>query len=88
MQLICAFCISQVSNDLAHILTKTLNLLIFHQVDSLPKDDGTLLKKREELQKEVEQTKRALATQVKASTALLNLGGPHVFMVSSTVHEI
>lgn len=35
-----------------------------YQVDSLPKDDGTLNKKREELQKEVEQTKRALATQV------------------------
>ncbi|XP_052779091.1 coiled-coil domain-containing protein 146-like [Mya arenaria] len=33
------------------------------QVDSLPKDDGTAIKKREELQKEVEQTKRALAQQ-------------------------
>ena len=43
------------------ILTHVFVLL---QVDSLPKDDGTLLKKREELQKEVEQTKRALATQV------------------------
>ncbi|WAR25693.1 CC146-like protein [Mya arenaria] len=33
------------------------------RVDSLPKDDGTAIKKREELQKEVEQTKRALAQQ-------------------------
>ncbi|XP_074646441.1 coiled-coil domain-containing protein 146-like [Tubulanus polymorphus] len=33
------------------------------QVDAQPKDDGTLLEKRKELQKEVDQTKRALAQQ-------------------------
>lgn len=43
--------------------TKLIHEKIKSQVDSLPKDDGTLHKKREELQKEVEQTKRALATQ-------------------------
>ncbi|XP_060560310.1 coiled-coil domain-containing protein 146-like [Ruditapes philippinarum] len=43
--------------------TKLIHEKIKGQVDSLPKDDGTLHKKREELQKEVEQTKRALATQ-------------------------
>lgn len=43
--------------------TKLIHEKVKSQVDSLPKDDGTLLKKREELQKEVEQTKRALATQ-------------------------
>jgi len=43
--------------------TKLIYDKIKSQVDSLPKDDGTLQKKREELQKEVEQTKRALATQ-------------------------
>ena len=44
--------------------SKLIHEKIKSQVDSLPKDDGTLHKKREELQKEVEQTKRALATQV------------------------
>ena len=34
------------------------------QKDALPKDDGSLQYKRTELQKEVEQTKRALAQQV------------------------
>ena len=34
------------------------------QVDTQPKDDGSLLHKRQELQREVEQTKRALAQQV------------------------
>lgn len=33
------------------------------QVDAQPKDDGTLLQKRTELQREVEQTKRGLAQQ-------------------------
>ena len=35
------------------------------QVNSLPRDDESQQRKREELQKEVEQTKRALAQQVK-----------------------
>ena len=35
--------------------------------DAHPKDDGTLLHKRQELQREVEQTKRALAQQVQSS---------------------
>ena len=34
------------------------------QADHGPKDDGTLLEKRKELQREVEQTKRMLAQQV------------------------
>ena len=33
-------------------------------LDSAPKDDGTLFNKRKELQKDVEQTKRALSQQV------------------------
>jgi len=33
-------------------------------LDAAPKDDGTLFNKRKELQKEVEQTKRALSQQV------------------------
>lgn len=51
--------------------TKLIHEKIKSQVDSLPKDDGTLNKKREELQKEVEQTKRALATQVLCFSASL-----------------
>lgn len=35
------------------------------QVDSAPRDDGTLLEKRKELQREVDVTKRTLAQQVK-----------------------
>lgn len=54
-----------------HNRMKVYNYFLL-QVDSLPKDDGTLLKKREELQKEVEQTKRALATQV-SLPAMLSL---------------
>ena len=34
------------------------------QVDSAPRDDGSLADKRKELQKEVETTKRSLAQQV------------------------
>ncbi|KAL3853073.1 hypothetical protein ACJMK2_016653 [Sinanodonta woodiana] len=43
--------------------TKLLHEKVKSQVDALPKDDGTLQKKREELQKEVESTKRALGQQ-------------------------
>ena len=39
-------------------------------LDSAPKDDGTLLKKRMDLQKDVEQTKRALSQQVFRSYSL------------------
>ena len=35
------------------------------QVDSAPRDDGTLLEKRKELQREVDVTKRTLAQQVR-----------------------
>lgn len=35
------------------------------QVDSRPRDDGTLMEKRKELQREVIATKRTLAQQVK-----------------------
>ena len=55
--------------------TKLIHEKIKGQVDSLPKDDGTLHKKREELQKEVEQTKRALATQVLQCIQLYHLQG-------------
>ena len=34
-------------------------------MDSAPKDDGSLFNKRKDLQKEVEQTKRALSQQVR-----------------------
>ena len=34
------------------------------QVDSAPRDDGTLLEKRKELQREVDVTKRTLTQQV------------------------
>ncbi|KAJ8301978.1 hypothetical protein KUTeg_020965 [Tegillarca granosa] len=47
--------------SLAH--TKSVHEKIKSQVDSLPKDDGTLTKKKEELTKEVEATKRALLQQ-------------------------
>ncbi|XP_071082884.1 coiled-coil domain-containing protein 146-like isoform X2 [Haliotis cracherodii] len=43
--------------------TKSIHEKIKSQVDGLPRDDGSLVKKREDLQKEVEQTKRALAQQ-------------------------
>ena len=38
------------------------------QVDSAPRDDGTLLEKRKELQREVDVTKRTLAQQVSLCT--------------------
>jgi peptidoglycan hydrolase CwlO-like protein len=41
--------------------TKLIHEKIKRQVDSLPEDDDTLHKKREELQNEMEQTKQALA---------------------------
>ncbi|XP_046358151.2 coiled-coil domain-containing protein 146-like isoform X1 [Haliotis rufescens] len=43
--------------------TKSIHEKIKSQVDGLPRDDGSLVKKRGDLQKEVEQTKRALAQQ-------------------------
>ncbi|XP_064633168.1 coiled-coil domain-containing protein 146-like [Lineus longissimus] len=46
---------------LAH--TKSVHEKVKGQVDSQPKDDGTLFEKRKDLQKEVDQTKRALAQQ-------------------------
>ncbi|BFZ08931.1 hypothetical protein BsWGS_11970 [Bradybaena similaris] len=47
--------------NLSH--TKSIYDKVKSQANALPKDDGSLLKKREELLKEVEQTKRALAQQ-------------------------
>ncbi|XP_060581878.1 coiled-coil domain-containing protein 146-like [Ruditapes philippinarum] len=44
--------------------TKLIHEKIKGHMDSLPKDDDTLHKKREELQNEMEQTKQALTTQV------------------------
>lgn len=41
------------------------------QVDSAPRDDGTLLEKRKELQREVDVTKRTLAQQVTNNLELL-----------------
>lgn len=49
--------------------TKSIHEKVKSQLDSLPKDDGTLMKKREELTKEVDYTKRALAQQVRHSFA-------------------
>jgi len=43
--------------------TRSIYEKLKSQVSGLPKDDGTMLKKREDLQKEVDQTKRALAQQ-------------------------
>lgn len=48
--------------NLAH--TKTIHEKVISQVSGMPKDDGSLQKKKDDLAKEVEQTKRALATQV------------------------
>jgi hypothetical protein len=48
--------------NLAH--TKTIHEKVISQVAGMPKDDGSLQKKKDDLAKEVEQTKRALATQV------------------------
>lgn len=47
--------------NLAH--TKTIHEKVLSQVGGMPKDDGSLQKKKDDLAKEVEQTKRALATQ-------------------------
>ena len=45
--------------------TRTVYDKLKSQVNALPRDDESQQKKREELQKEVEQTKRALAQQVR-----------------------
>lgn len=41
-------------------------------LDGAPKDDGTLFNKRKELQKDVEQTKRALSQQVSSTDCISN----------------
>ena len=49
-------------DSLGHI--KSIYDKVKGQVDSAPRDDGTLLEKRKELQREVDVTKRTLAQQV------------------------
>lgn len=49
-------------DSLAHV--KSVYDKAKSQVDSAPRDDGTLLEKRKELQREVDVTKRTLAQQV------------------------
>ena len=47
---------------LTHI--KSIHDKVLSQVDALPKDDGSLLEKRKELQREVDIAKRNLALKV------------------------
>ena len=49
-------------DSLAHV--RSVYDKVKAQVDSAPRDDGTLLEKRKELQREVDVTKRTLAQQV------------------------
>lgn len=49
-------------DSVAHV--KSVYDKVKAQVDSAPRDDGTLLEKRKELQREVDVTKRTLAQQV------------------------
>lgn len=54
------------------------------QVDSAPRDDGTLLEKRKELQREVDVTKRTLTQQVLKHRLLgLNLVFLNAFILQS-----
>ena len=48
-------------DSLSH--TKSIHDKVKSQADSQPKDDGSLLNKRQDLTREVEQTKRALSQQ-------------------------
>lgn len=48
--------------SLSHV--KSIHDKVKGQVDSRPRDDGTLMEKRKELQREVIATKRTLAQQV------------------------
>ena len=50
-------------DGLAHV--KSIYDKVKGQLDALPKDDGTLLEKRKDLQREVDIAKRSLAQQVK-----------------------
>ncbi|XP_050405069.2 coiled-coil domain-containing protein 146 [Patella vulgata] len=61
--------------------TKMIYDKLKSQADTMPKDDGTNLKKKKELQKEVEQNKRALA-QEKSLTAV-----EHVKLEASAQEE-
>ena len=53
-------------DSLAHV--RSVYDKVKAQVDSAPRDDGTLLEKRKELQREVDVTKRTLAQQVSLCT--------------------
>ena len=55
------------------------------QVDSAPRDDGTLLEKRKELQREVDVTKRTLAQQVLKNIKYKFLGSNLVFLTVTTL---
>lgn len=64
--------IIQVAEDnLAH--QKMIMDKVKGSLDSAPKDDGTLYNKRKELQKDVEQTKRALSQQVSVYTQIVSV---------------
>lgn len=56
-------------DSLAHV--RSVYDKVKAQVDSAPRDDGTLLEKRKELQREVDVTKRTLAQQVIESILII-----------------
>ena len=57
------------------------------QVDSAPRDDGTLLEKRKELQREVDVTKRTLAQQVPKNMKHKFLGSNLVFLTVAILEQ-
>ena len=59
-------------DSLAHV--RSVYDKVKAQVDSAPRDDGTLLEKRKELQREVDVTKRTLAQQVIESNLIIYIG--------------
>lgn len=65
-------------DSVAHV--KSVYDKVKAQVDSAPRDDGTLLEKRKELQREVDVTKRTLAQQVPKNIKHKFLGLNLVFL--------
>ena len=65
-------------DSVAHV--KSVYDKVKAQVDSAPRDDGTLLEKRKELQREVDVTKRTLAQQVPKNIKHKLLGLNLVFL--------
>ena len=58
-------------DSLSHV--KSIYDKVKAQVDTAPRDDGTLLEKRKELQREVDVTKRTLAQQVENKSRTMSI---------------